>query len=326
MGVQPVHLVEHPLRVGELRVGEVHGIPQIVVSPVLPVLDDAVQGYTQFAVFADDADRLVLTLVAFLALPVTVGPQREHRRLTRQRAHPCHHAVGIAAVEEIVVGAESHLRVEGGRLAVVGEGRRGVVVPVEPVALDGLEEGAEVLHIALDEVFLLVALAHLAVLQLSQSVDGLVGVQAEGLTDAEVAFVHAFLDGTEGDGSVFSQEHPSVGVGKLQRCRPLVNGHAQRLGAQDDGGVGVSDPEPGVLRGEDDSRTGLLGQLGLGVFHDTDDGGGVELHFAGVASVGHRELDAVRRLADRLCCEPSGAEQQKGNPDRFELLHKRFLD
>ena len=47
VGVQFMYAVEHLLRLGEAGVQELHGVPVVVVlAPVLPVLDDAVEGDT----------------------------------------------------------------------------------------------------------------------------------------------------------------------------------------------------------------------------------------------------------------------------------------
>ncbi len=76
--VHAVYVVHHLLRVVELRIHKFHGVPQVVVAPVLPVLYDAVEGHAEFAVALHHSYCLVLALVALAALPEAVSPEREH--------------------------------------------------------------------------------------------------------------------------------------------------------------------------------------------------------------------------------------------------------
>ena len=110
MGILLVHLVNHLLTASILVGEEVHRIPQIVGAPVLPVLNDSVERHLQLAVFVHHAQQLGSTLITLLALPVTEGPQREHRHLARKVAHLRYHPVGRAAIHEIIVNAAANLR------------------------------------------------------------------------------------------------------------------------------------------------------------------------------------------------------------------------
>ena len=50
MSILLVYAVNHLFAIAECLAGKVHGIPQIVAAPVLPVLDDTVKWYLEFTV------------------------------------------------------------------------------------------------------------------------------------------------------------------------------------------------------------------------------------------------------------------------------------
>ena len=54
MGMFLVYLVDHLLSVGILLRQEVHRVPQIVGTPILPVLDDTIEGHLQLTVLVKD--------------------------------------------------------------------------------------------------------------------------------------------------------------------------------------------------------------------------------------------------------------------------------
>ena len=94
MGMLAVHGINHLLTILELFRQEVHGVPQIVAAPVLPVLDNTVEGHVQGTVLVDDALGLAGRLVALLRLPVAIGPKWEHGHLTCELAHLGDDAIG----------------------------------------------------------------------------------------------------------------------------------------------------------------------------------------------------------------------------------------
>ena len=232
VGVLLVYLVDHLLTVGILLGEEVHGVPQIVGTPVLPVLDDAVEGHLQLAVLVDHAQQFGGTLVALLALPVAVGPEREHRHVAREMAHLCNHPVGRAAVHEVVVDAVAHLRRERHALhgIVVELGGR-VVVPVESPALDALQHVLEVLQVRLLHQLVLAAAVHLAVLHGAQSVDGLVLVEREGLGHLIGPFVGPRREGFEAGGPLLPEQCLAVGL-EGDGSRLLVDADGEPVAAQ----------------------------------------------------------------------------------------------
>ena len=112
VGVLLVHLINHPLAVGVFLSQEIHGVPQVVRAPILPVLDDAIERNLQLTVFIDHTKQFRSTLVAFLALPETVSPQWEHRHIARKMTHLGNHTVSRTAIHKIIVLAVAHLRGE----------------------------------------------------------------------------------------------------------------------------------------------------------------------------------------------------------------------
>ena len=70
-----MHLVYHALIVAVFRVEKLHGVPVVVVAPVLPVLHHAVEGHAKLAVFSHHVDDFLGALVALLALVKAEVPQ-----------------------------------------------------------------------------------------------------------------------------------------------------------------------------------------------------------------------------------------------------------
>ena len=202
MSILLVHLVDHALGIAKLIVEELHSVPCVVGAPVLPVLDDAVERYAQFAVAAHHLEQFALTLVALAALVETIGPQGKHGHLTCEVTHLGNHAIGIAAIYEIVVNGRAHLALEHhlSTHALVGGDESGgrVVVPIDAVSLDALEHVGIVLEVALLHAAVFATLRHLAILQEAYAIDTLIGIDHEGLLHLELALVGTLLDGCEG--------------------------------------------------------------------------------------------------------------------------------
>ena len=103
LGVHGMHLVNHALIVGIVGVEEVHGVPMVVVAPILPVLHHAVERHTEAAIAAYDINDFLHAHVALFALIEAEVPQRGQLGLARERAPGAQHAVGVGAHEHIVV-------------------------------------------------------------------------------------------------------------------------------------------------------------------------------------------------------------------------------
>ena len=192
-----VDILYHLRSLGKVFCQEVHSIPQIVGTPILPVLYDTVERHLQLTILIHYALRLSSSLISLLRLPEAVRPQREHRHVAREMAHLCNHSVGRAAIHEIVVDTLPCLRVEGHAVGIVFEESRRVVLPIYAPALYRLHNALEVLEVRLLHTLLLTATVHLAVLNGAKSVDCLVLVEGESL--AHLSHVAA----------LFSEQHLS---------------------------------------------------------------------------------------------------------------------
>src|SRR5574344_2965831 len=98
------------LRIAEFVSIEFHCVPQVVVAPVLPVLDPAVNGHSQLTVFCQNLKQFGTWLVALTALHETVTPERKHGNGAGKLAYASYHTVCVSAVNEIVVTLSSVVR------------------------------------------------------------------------------------------------------------------------------------------------------------------------------------------------------------------------
>ena len=279
VGSLAVHLVNHALGVTEVGVDELHGIPVVVAAPVLPVLDDAVEGHTRLPVGAEHLQQFVLRLVAFAALVEAVGPQRQHGHLARQVAHLADDTICIAAIHEIVVHALSHLAFQCKHLVVADHGG-GVVVPVHAVALDALEEMGIVLQIGLLHLAVLAAQVHLSVLHHAQAVDGFVGVQHKGLAHLIVPLVYAFRDGPKAV-AAFGQQRAAVGCKERDLLQLAVYDNGQLFGLVGTHVAFVGDGNGHLAGLGRYHQTLSVGHCAVRRFHYVHDGGREELDFLG---------------------------------------------
>ncbi len=138
MGMLSVDVLNQLRTCGKILREEIHGVPQVVGAPVLPVLNDAVEGHLQGTVLIDDALRLGSTLIAFLRLPEAVGPEREHRYVAREVAHLGDDTIGRTPIHEVIVDATACLRSEGHAVGIVIELRGRIVLPIKTPAFHGL--------------------------------------------------------------------------------------------------------------------------------------------------------------------------------------------
>ena len=269
-----VRQVFHPLRVAHLvdvaRVHELHGVPVRVASPILPVLHDAVQGHSQFAVPVQHLAQFVRTFVAFAALPVAHRPKREHGGLPRQLADAGDDTVlGAVFIYKVIVAHQSGLAVEARFLRGVGEhgGRR--VVPIESVAFLRSDVGDAYAGVFVAQHQFLPALVQFPGLLLSEAVNGLVGLQHEPLADA-VAVARAVLAGYEVRAELLLlHQQVAPGILKSDFSGVLVHDHFQvgRLHGQSVALFRISDFH--IFRCQDDRIAFLFGFLLPGILDDT---------------------------------------------------------
>ena len=272
-GIPLVHLVDHRLGVAEVVVEELHRVPEVIIAPVLPVLDHAVDGDAARAVAPQHLQQLAAALVALPALHVAVAPQRDHRDVARQGTDARDHAVGIPAPDEIVVNDLPDLGLEQHPVRVVAENRRGRIVPEDAVTFDGLHDGHEVFGIVLDHPAGLAAQRQRAVLQDAQPVEGLVRLGKEGLADDFRALVEALGTGLEAPGAFFEQEF-ALGREELDRAVP-AHADLERGAGVGRAGLRRGGLDAHRLRGGRHGETVLRGRTAL---DDADHGRRIELN------------------------------------------------
>ena len=98
-----MYFTDHSFRIWKVLVEKLHCIPQIVTTPVLPVLNNTIYRDTCLPVSPNNAGSLILRLVSLLALKVTVSPQREERYIASQMTHLCNNTIGIFPVHQIII-------------------------------------------------------------------------------------------------------------------------------------------------------------------------------------------------------------------------------
>ena len=215
MGMLAVDVVNHPPAVAEVLCKEVHRVPKIVGTPILPILDDAVERHLQFAVLVHHALRLSSTFVSLLRLPEAVCPQREHGYVAGEVPHLRHHAIHRTTIHEIVVDALSCLGGECHASLVVIKLCGRVVLPIQPPPFYALQHVLEILQIALLHPLVLATAVEEPVLYCPEAIDSLTLVEGESLPHlAYVATLlpeeHLSLAGEEGEVAVcilFHGEH-----------------------------------------------------------------------------------------------------------------------
>src|SRR5690554_3979480 len=160
-----MHIVDHLLWIVKFFIEEFHGIPEVVVAPITPVLDNAIERHAQIAIFADNTNGFILSFVALPALPVTISPQGKHGHLPGKFAHLGNYPVGIFAIHKIIVDAIANLRAKFRLLLVVAKGSWLIIIPEQAITFSRLEKRNKILCVILNHVYFEVALNHFAVLQ-----------------------------------------------------------------------------------------------------------------------------------------------------------------
>ena len=193
-------VLNHLRSLGKVLSEEVHRIPLIVGAPVLPVLDDAVEGHLQLAVLVDDALRLGSSLITLLRLPEAVGPKWEHRDIACEVTYLCDHAIGRTAIHKVVVDSLACLGGQRHTVGIVVELCGRIILPIESPALDRLQHALEVLEVRLFHTLMFTTTIDLTILDGSKAIDRLILVESEGL--AYLGDVAGFL----------AQQHLALGI------------------------------------------------------------------------------------------------------------------
>ena len=93
----------------------------LIGRPVLPVLDDGIDGNTHLTVTRRNRQELGLGLVALLRLPHAPGPPGHHRGIAGQPSVSANHVVHLGAENEVVVDSGAGLGADGERMRRAGD-------------------------------------------------------------------------------------------------------------------------------------------------------------------------------------------------------------
>ena len=242
---QVTHLLGVAYLVEVMWVLELHRVPLRIAAPVLPVLHDGIDRDVTAAVFVEHARKLVWRLVALAALPVAIGPQREHRGLSAQQSNLLHHAVLRAVlVEEVVIDALADAAAQGGPASIVAPERLSCIVPIDAVALLAGEVGDVDVRIGVPKAERRAALVHgLPLAALSEAEDGFVGVELPALAHFVLAPIDALGDGGDRALPQFGEE---LFTGRVKEAYHAlgIDLHREAFGGE------------GALAGDDRRRTG----------------------------------------------------------------------
>ena len=184
MSAQFVNFIYHLTSVCKLLGQKIHRIPEIVGTPILPILNDAIKRNTKFAVLLHNAQRLVRRLITFFRLPISVSPKREHGDIARQMTNLGNHTIGRAAIHKVVVDGFACFRCQGHTVIIVVELCWRIVIPIDTPPFYALDDALEVFGVGLLHTFVLSTTVHLAVLNGAQSIDGLILVELEDLANS----------------------------------------------------------------------------------------------------------------------------------------------
>ena len=226
------------------------------------------------------------------------------------------------AIHEIVIHARAHLEVEPRAVGVVGERHGRIVVNVQAVALYRLEEGAAVLQVCLYKVFLLVALVHLAGLELPQSVDGLALVQAERLAYAAVALVRPTLYRRENRRALLLEQAVACGVSEDSQAVSLTQSDADLTAAQRNSVTGLCNLKLRLARRHDHGEALLTGHDTLRPLHHADYRRRIKHHLTLELASLNVETHALRRTLHALRRHRHAQyERQHGNGKITKCSH-----
>ena len=139
VSVLTMHFVYHLLAAMIRFAQEIHGVPQIVVTPILPVLNDTVEGYSVGTVPMHHFEQFFRCLVAFAALPIAEGPKWEHGYLSTQGTHLCVQFVARISEHEVIVYFIAYFGREGHPIGIVDKIGTRIVVPEKSPTLQRLD-------------------------------------------------------------------------------------------------------------------------------------------------------------------------------------------
>ena len=100
---------------------EIHGIPKVVATPILPVLDDTIQRHIVCTVPIHHFEQFLRSLIAFAALPIAECPQGEHGHFTTECTHLGVYTIGRASPHEVVIDGIAHFGREFHAIGIVNK-------------------------------------------------------------------------------------------------------------------------------------------------------------------------------------------------------------
>ena len=184
VGIHAVHRIYHLLVIAEFRIAELHGVPQIVPAPILPILHHTIEGHFQTTVLCGHAHRLVRTRIPLFALEVTVSPQGNHGDLPGQHTHLTDSLVSVRfrTFHEIIIHTVTYCRFERHAIGTIAVSCRRGIIPKQGITLSGMNVGNPYRSVSLYHIAVgLITVAQIAILQLPQSVKPLHTVRQKGL-------------------------------------------------------------------------------------------------------------------------------------------------
>ena len=157
----------------------------VVATPVIPILDEAINGNLALAVFLRDGQKFGATGVMFLALPVTIGPFAIHRGRPGQVSVSGDDRIHVGAGDEIIIHVVGHFRPQRHFLRIIGKDGFGIIVPQNAIAHRGNQERRDRVGVGLDQFDSASAIIHVTVLMLAQAVKAFLRRQDEILLHTE---------------------------------------------------------------------------------------------------------------------------------------------
>ena len=116
----------------------------------------------------------------------TKSPERVHGSRAGEGTDLPHHAVGISAIQQVIIAVLARLGIEVIIRLVAVELRWRSVVPEKGIALGRMQQGYADLRIHVLQMPVLSMLVETAPFVLAQAEDRFIGLQGKGLTHAEV--------------------------------------------------------------------------------------------------------------------------------------------
>ena len=123
LGIQRMNGIDHTFRIGKTRLVKLVATPSIF-RPIAPVQHNIINGNLTAAELFQGIQYLVLSLIAFAALPVAHRPLRHNLRFSCQVTITADHFVHIITVNEVIIYLVLHFPPPGLLVLFFGRHRR----------------------------------------------------------------------------------------------------------------------------------------------------------------------------------------------------------